>query len=272
MKKSILVTYFFLLHCLLFSQQVSLLTWNIRDLGRTKDDTEISVIVSILRNHDLVAIQEVVAKDPAGAQAVAKIADLLNRTGAKWDYKISDPTRSPSPQMSERYAFLWKTSKVTLLNDPFLDKALEDYCYREPYIAKFQIAKSTKHFFLVNVHARRFDQKPEEEIQYFSQYPSRLKTSAVIITGDFNLDEKHAVWKPLYDQGYQSALSGSPTTLKQSCPGDGNYLSHSIDNIYYPAAVFRLIRAGREDFVTTCDNLETARGISDHLPVFLVVE
>ncbi|MDX2248015.1 MAG: endonuclease/exonuclease/phosphatase family protein [Bacteroidia bacterium] len=272
MKKYVFFSFLFFYASVLFAQSVSLLTWNIRDLGRTKDDAEIAAIVSVLRNHDLVAIQEVVAKDPAGAQAVAKIADLLNRTGTKWDYIISDPSVSPSPQMSERYAFLWKTAKIKRLNDPFPDRLLEGKCVRPPYIGKFQIVKSGKTFFLVNVHARRFDQGPEEEIQYFSQYPERLKTASVIIAGDFNLDEKHRVWQALYDQGFHSALSASPTTLKQTCTAEGHYLNYSIDNIYFPAALFRLVRAGREDFVKTCENLETARGISDHLPVYVEVE
>jgi deoxyribonuclease-1-like protein len=82
-------------------------SWNIQDLGRSKNAEEINSIAKILRNFDLVAIQEVVAKDPAGAQAVTKIVDELNRMGSKWDYQISNPTKSPSVYMSERYAFLW---------------------------------------------------------------------------------------------------------------------------------------------------------------------
>jgi len=45
---------------------LKIVTWNIRDLGRSKD-------------YDLVAIQEVVAKDPAGAQAVAKMKFSMNQ-------------------------------------------------------------------------------------------------------------------------------------------------------------------------------------------------
>src|SRR5690554_4182570 len=52
------------------SQSLSLVSWNIRHLGRTKTDEDIHEIAKILRDFDIVAIQEVVAKDPAGAQAV----------------------------------------------------------------------------------------------------------------------------------------------------------------------------------------------------------
>src|SRR5690554_2699648 len=118
-------------------ENISVVSWNIQYLGRTKTPEDIFEISNTLRNFDLVAIQEVVAKDPAGAQAVARIADELNRMGSKWDYQISNPTKSPSVYMSERYAFLWKTSKVNIVHRAYLDEDLEELCYREPFIAKF---------------------------------------------------------------------------------------------------------------------------------------
>src|SRR5690606_1961976 len=88
------------------SQVLTLASWNIQDLGQSKNTEEIAFMANVLKDFDMVAIQEVVAKHPAGAQKVAELADELNRRGAKWDYRISDPTKSPSVYMSERYAFL----------------------------------------------------------------------------------------------------------------------------------------------------------------------
>ncbi|PZX52123.1 endonuclease/exonuclease/phosphatase family metal-dependent hydrolase [Algoriphagus ratkowskyi] len=249
------------------SEELTIATWNIQDLGRTKDAEEITKIAQIIRHIDLVAIQEVVAKDPAGAQAVAKIVDELNRMGAQWDYRISDPTNSPSPYISERYAFLWKTSKVKLLTSAYLDSELEEVCDREPFIGKFQLTKGKEPFYVINFHSRRFNQQPEEEIIHFKNYPERLKTDRVFIVGDFNIDENHQVWDNLYRLGYNSALKGTATTLKTKCV-EHNYLNHSIDNIYYSTNSAQLAQSGALDFVGTCENLEAARGISDHLPVF----
>ena len=250
-------------------QSFSLLTWNIRDLGQTKNDWELFEMASIMKSHDVIAIQEVVAKHPGGAKAVAKLAELLNRMGNRWDFRISDPTQSPNSYLSERYAFIWKTSSIRLMGRPHLDKALAHLCHREPYIGQFQEKRSGQVFFLVNFHSRRFDQGPEKEIRHFSQYPAQFAEAPVIIAGDFNLDEQHPVWSKLYDQSYTSAISRSPTTLKRKCNLYGRYLNHSIDNIYYPTAHFRILRAGKIDFVKECEALTHARGISDHLPVFL---
>jgi len=245
----------------------TLTTWNIQDLGRTKNPEEILEIAKILRNFDIVALQEVVAKDPAGAQAVAKIADELNRMGAKWDYRISDPTKSPSSNISERYAFLWKTSKVSLIHRAYLDRELEDIINREPYIAAFKIKGQPEPFYVINFHSRKYDERPEEEIIHFLDYPTRLKSNRIIIAGDFNLDEKHQVWKPFYRNGIKSALQNTPTTLKLKCK-NGNYKNHPIDNIYFASSI-EMIQSGSIDFVRSCQNLEVARGISDHLPVFM---
>src|SRR5690349_10412003 len=74
---------------------VKICSWNIRDFGQSKNKEEIEFIANTLKGFDIVTIQEVVA-GPEGAKAVARLHDELNRTGAKWDYTISDPTVSSS--------------------------------------------------------------------------------------------------------------------------------------------------------------------------------
>jgi endonuclease/exonuclease/phosphatase family metal-dependent hydrolase len=247
---------------------IKILTWNIQDLGQSKDDDEIQTIAKIIKSYDIIAVQEVVAKDPRGAQAVAEIADNLNRMGSKWDYSISDPTKSPSSNMSERYAYFWKTSSVKLISKPYLDTELEDICIREPYIAEFKLKSGTESFYLVNFHSRVHSENPENEIIYFKDYPKRLNSDRIFILGDFNLNEKHVVWNDLYNIGYKSAIVNSPTTLKRSCKRN-KYLNYAIDNIFYDTQNIELINSGKIDFVGECSNLSKARTISDHLPVYI---
>ena len=249
------------------SESLKIITWNIQNLGQSKNNAEIEFIVEVLKEFDIVAIQEVVAKDPAGAQKVAQIADELNRKGYKWDYRISNPTKSPSSYMSERYAFIWKTSKVDISGRAYLDDDLASEIFREPFIVNFKLKSKNKTFALVNFHSRKHNDKPELEIRYFNNYQERLNTDQLLIAGDFNVNEKHTVWDSFYQQGYSSAVKNSKTTLKQKCK-KGYYLSHSIDNIYFSKKI-TLVNSGVLDFVENCDNLKEARKISDHLPVFL---
>lgn len=251
-----------------YKNSIKILTWNIQDLGQSKDDNEILTISKIIKPYDIIAVQEVVGKDPRGAQAVAKIADNLNRMGSKWDYSISHPTKSPSSNMSERYAYFWKTSKVRLMNKPYLDTELEEKCIREPYIAEFKLNNGKDSFFIVNFHSRVHSENPENEIIYIKDYPKRLNSDRIFILGDFNLNEKHAVWNDLYNIGYKSAIVNSPTTLKRSCKRN-KYLNYAIDNIFYDTQNIELINSGKIDFVGECSNLSKARTISDHLPVYI---
>lgn len=248
-------------------ENLSLASWNIRHLGRTKTDQDIHDIANILRDFDIVTIQEVVAKDPAGAQAVARIADELNRMGSQWDYQVSDPTKSPSVYISERYAYLWKPSRVSLVHRAYLDEQLEDLCYREPFVAAFKPKGKTEPFYVINYHSRKYNDKPEEEIIHFIDYPERLDTDRILIAGDFNLSERHDVWIPFYRNGFKSALQDERTTLKMKCKS-GDYLSHPIDNVYYASGI-SLLQSGSIDLVGVCGNLKRAREISDHLPVFM---
>lgn len=248
----------------LWTQSIVITSWNIQDCGRTKDDSEILFIAQTLRDADLVAIQEVVAIHPAGAQAIGRLADQLNRLGSKWDYRISDPTNSPVKGQSERYAFLWKTSVLDMIHRPFLDSALAVQVIREPFIGRFRQRSNQKQFVVVNFHSRRFDEHPEEEVKYFYAYPKRFDVP-VIIAGDFNMSEDKPVFDGLYNLGYRTAIVNQKTTLKQAC-ANGAYLNHAIDNIYVPATM--KIQYGRVvDFVKNCGSLEYARTISDHLPV-----
>jgi deoxyribonuclease-1-like protein len=52
---------------------------------------------------------------------VARLNDALNRKGFKWDYSVSDPTSGDNSYKKERYAFLWKTSKIKLIGKAWLE-------------------------------------------------------------------------------------------------------------------------------------------------------
>ena len=251
----------------LFAQYVKLLTWNIQDFGATKDETELEFMADVMKDYDIVAIQEVVT-NPKGVQKLAHLADILNRKGSRWDYKYSDPTDSP-PYKTERYAYLWKPKKAKLIGDPWLWKTAAGFIDREPFFARFEV--DSRPLLLVNYHARRYDQQPEREIKYFRQLPDEYPNDILVFVGDFNVKPKHSVFNPLKKMGYRQVLKDhQKTTLKRKCK-KGNYGSHSIDNILYPAQKTLFENGGVVDFVGGCENLTEARKISDHLPVFLTL-
>jgi hypothetical protein len=116
---------------ILFDGRIALCSWNIRDFGKSKNDSTIQFIANTVKDYDIVIIQEVVA-GYGGPQAVTRLRDALNRKGFKWDYVISDPIFGSSYK-TERYAFLWKTSKVKKVRKSWLEEKYKTEIDREPF-------------------------------------------------------------------------------------------------------------------------------------------
>src|SRR6266498_5222543 len=119
MKKNLTLLLFINTTYVLYAQ-ITICSWNLENFGKSKNDSTINFIANTVKDYDVVAIQEVVAGD-GGAQAVARLSDALNRKGFKWDYTISEPTLSSSYK-TERYAFIWKTSRLTIIGKAWLEK------------------------------------------------------------------------------------------------------------------------------------------------------
>lgn len=249
----------------LFSfSQTKILSWNLENYGKSKSESEINFIASIIVNYDIIAIQEVVA-GYGGAQAVAKLTAALNEKGAKWDYAVSDPTSSSSYK-AERYAFIWKTNKAKLKGKPWLEKKYNIEIDREPYFATFEIGKKT--ITISNFHAITKNRNPETEIKYFKFLPLSYPTLNLIFAGDFNCPQSHTVFYPLKKMGYVPILQKQKTTLKQKCKNNV-CLASEFDNIFYKNASLNYINSGVISFYTKFNSISEARKISDHLPIWM---
>lgn len=264
-RKTLLISLHLLFTLFIFSQQKEfhLVSWNIQDFGKTKNSEELEQIAQLVRDADIIALQEVVS-GYGGAQAVAKLTDILNRKGAQWDYVISNPTKSPK-YATERYAFVWKTKHIKIKNRGKLIKELETLVDREPFMLDFYVLGQK--LTLLNFHSRPHNKNPEAEITAITKFISMLPATSMIIAGDFNVNESHLVFNDLKSLGFKSAISKEKTTLKRLC-NDFEYRNHPIDNIFY-SPHFVKTASGVIDFVRTCENLEQARKLSDHLPVYL---
>lgn len=243
--------------------EIKLVSWNIKDFGRTKNTEELNEIAEIVRDVDILAIQEVVA-GYGGAQAVARLTDNLNRMGSKWDYVISDPTNS-SKYVTERYAIIWKTKHIKIKDRGWLISALDATIDREPFLLNLYM--DGKSFTVINFHSRPYNKDPESEIMALSKYVRDSIKNPLVIAGDFNVDERMPIFGTLKSSGYQTAVTNQKTTLKWKCEHT-EYLNHPIDNIFYSKHLEKT-KGNIIDFVKFCDNLEKARKLSDHLPVLL---
>ena len=259
--KSFTVLFFFLIK--ISFAQITLCSWNLENFGKSKSDSELVYIATLLKDFDVIAVVEVVAGD-GGAQAIAKLADELNRKGSKWDYTVSDPTTS-TPNKTERYAFIWKTSKLKKVGDAWLEKKYKLEIEREPYFATFKSGE--KEFSIGTFHAITKNKQPETEIKYFKLLPVEYPGKTLLFCGDFNCPQSHSVFTPLKDMGYKPVFTKQKTSLKQECKA-GECLASEFDNVFYDTSKITFIKAGIIEFYKSFATLKEARKISDHLPVY----
>lgn len=244
---------------------VSLATWNIQHFGASKDDDEIAFIADVVAGYDVLTIQEV-STSPPGAQAVARLVDALERKGADWDYALSDPTTGNG---TERYAYLWKPSRLRLVGPAWLEASLADALDREPYLARFETAAGQR-MLLASFHAVPTNKNPSAENVLLSAIHRRYPDDHVLIMGDFNLPQRRDAFDGLKAAGYVPVLVGQKTSLRRK-RRDGEHLASEYDNIFYEQAPLRAVAAGVVDFTGSFRTLREARKISDHIPVYMEI-
>lgn len=265
-KKQTFLLLSFLFLTLISHAQVSVCSWNIMNFGKSKSDSELSFIAATLNKYDIIAIQEVVAGN-GGAQAVARLVNILNNKGAQWDYAVSDPTTSDNPSSKERYAYVWKPSKVKKNGKCWLEQNFQKEIDREPYMSTF--AYEGKPFTIVSFHAVPKKKNPESEIKYFKLLPALYAKLNLIFMGDFNCPQSNQVFIPLKKMGYATILSNQKTSLKQKCKGN-DCLASEYDNMFFNSKRNSTLKAGIVPFHTAFTTLKEARTISDHLPIWSV--
>lgn len=241
--------------------QVKLVSWNIQNFGKSKSDNEINFIANSLKNFDIITLQEVVAGD-GGAQAVAKLADELNRKGSKWDYVVSNPTSGS--KASERYAFIWKTARIKIIHKAWLDQNYQTEIDREPFLSTFEY--QNKRFTIVSFHAIPKSKHPETEIKYLKFLPQHYPDLNLLFVGDFNCPQSHSVFNGLKTKRYEAMLNNQKTSLKQKIK-NGECLASEYDNLFYSPKIKRL-NAGVLHFYQSFASLKEARKISDHIPIW----
>ena len=244
---------------------LNVISWNIQNFGRSKSESDsvMKYICSKVKSHDIVVIQEVSTSE-FGAQAVAKLDGLLDRTGTSWDYVVSDPTTGPG---SERYAYLYKKSKVKL-KESGLEKTLQDKLNREPFRAVFIFKKNE--YYLFNLHLVPTDKNPAVEAAHLASLGETYKGKRIIFMGDLNLSQA----SPGFDgvkKWAKPTLIGKKTSLKMKEGEAGEKLNMEYDNFFISSNII-LKSSDVINFFSEFKELKTARKVSDHCPIYCIIK
>lgn len=245
---------------------VRIATFNIQVFGTSKlgKPEVMEVLAKVVRNFDVVAIQEVRSKDDT---VVPRFVQLINSQGAQYQYVIGP--RLGRTSSKEQYVFIYDATRIAVdpntvytANDP------ADYLHREPLVAHFQARAPQGQmpftFKLVNIHTDPDDTDIELDALddvFVAVQRDGSGEDDVILLGDLNVDEYHlGQLGQLPGIGY--VVTGTTTNTRRN---------HAYDNLVFNRGAtteytgrWGVLDLEREYGLTR----DQALAVSDHLPVW----
>lgn len=250
-------------------QTILVSSFNIQTFGKKKleDPWVIDKIIAIIRQFDVVAVQEVRAEDQT---TIPRLIQLINANGARYDYLLGP--RLGRSVSKEQYAYIYDTASVVSSPDAIYtieDNA--DLLHREPLVARFvtRVPQGARpfSFSLVNIHTDPDEVKTElpvmhtvlkgiREFEYLSAHEDD-----VILMGDLNASPKQ--FGPLAQiPGIYWIIDSEATNTIRKSTWDNMIFDRGLTNEH----------TGRSGVLDVCDmfgiKVDDALRISDHLPIW----
>ena len=244
---------------------VRIASFNIQVFGEKKmsNPRVVSLLVEIVRQFDIVAIQEIRSKQ----DILPRFIDQLNATGRHYDYVIGP--RLGRTSSKEQYAFVFDTASIEVdrsalytVSDP------DDLLHREPLVGWFRVRgprpEDAFTFSLVDIHT-----DPDETAQELDALADVFRAvrddgrgeDDVIVLGDLNVDDHH-LGRLGQISNITWCVSGVPTNTRGKSQYDNIVFSRLATTEYTGRwGVYDMIR----QFNLTVDE---ALDVSDHLPVW----
>ncbi|MGL4732483.1 MAG: endonuclease/exonuclease/phosphatase family protein [Fusobacteriaceae bacterium] len=268
MKKIILI-FSLLVSLLTFSQEKYIASFNTLRLG--KGEKNYGAMAEAIKNFHMVGLVEVMNR-----RGVEELADALQKsTGKKWDFHIS-PYAEGDSGYKEYYGYIWQREEAVLIKEMGFYPDPENRFTRPPYGAFFRMGNFD--FILVMAHSvfgkspslRRAEAFNYDEVyDYFQSLDEKEKD--VIIAGDFNLSGNDEAFEQMTVLHPDKIIYGIDPTMKTTIGNKG--LANAYDNIFLSTIHTREFqgKSGKYDF-TGGDYQRSKKEVSDHLPVFIVVD
>ncbi len=248
------------------SDSLLIASFNIQVLGKSKMSKPgvVEVLAQVIRQFDIVAIQEVRAKED---DILPQLVAAINADGHRYSYLIGP--RLGRTVSTEQYVFVFDTTRVE--HEPssvgtMVDPA--DMLHREPFVARFRARTNSPNqaftFWLVNTHTDP-DEVPQEVAALADVFQvmqsARADEDDVILLGDFNASESQ-LGRLGEIPGIVCAVTGTMTNTRQNRAYDNIIMHRQFTSEFTGRwGVFDLQRT----FGLSQDD---ALKVSDHLPVW----
>lgn len=262
-----------------YGDQVSLCTWNLKNLGAATPAHKRGRIVLFLQQHDVVAVQEVLDGDLHASILRDEYAPLIEHM------QLVTSERTGTTRRRESLAFFYNKRKLRLVSHAHNTDVGDAMPYK-PYIAIFeptaqqeQRARASR-FTVVNVHIKYGDAKDlsarRRQVDALHHLVQRMTANKgafgeVYVCGDFNLEPQDLAFRKWRRTLQMRELNvRTPTTVSARN-------AHCYDNVWSPNSSARmqfdsLEVASFNDMLSIRNGqsrLAFRRDVSDHLPVIV---
>lgn len=250
---------------LLPAAPIRIASFNLHLYGTQKAESPFvaEVLTKILRQYDLVAIQEIATKK---RDLLPLLVQQLNRSDRRFDYVLGPLVGRP--ENPEQFAFLFDTetletdrTQLYSVDDP------ENLITREPLVGWFRCKGHPPEvaftFTAVNLHLD--EDRLDDEVRVLPELVRSIQRDGrseddILLLGDFGASDQQL--QTLRNHGMIFGIEGIPTTTRGSA---------MVDNIVFPAKATDEFtgQSGVFDFLRRFNfSIDEATQISDHLPVW----
>jgi endonuclease/exonuclease/phosphatase family metal-dependent hydrolase len=118
------------------------------------------------------------------------------------------------------------------------------------------------------VHLAEPNKNPAKEAAALRQIKNLHTTSPVLVVGNFNLENEDGAMQAWMNDGFEDAAMGKKTTLRITPDASGKRLDKGLDHFLLKSEQWEVHDSGTLDFSSQFLNLNTARMISGHIPVW----
>ena len=248
--------------------KIKIATFNIQIFGKTKrkKDDVMKILVKIVRNFDIVAVQEF--RDKQEETLPFFVKKINEAPGDKYDFVGSK--RLGRSSSKEKYAFIFNTKTVKYKDISFVYDDSSDVFEREPFVGYFN--SGSFDYALINIHTKPDDATNEINALVDVIEDAETKISGekdFIVLGDFNADctyfKEEADASPLEASKYYWVIEDSAdTTVKSTvCTYDRMVFIKSSTISDY-AGKWEVFRFDQKYNLSQ----EQAVKVSDHYPVW----
>jgi len=218
-------------------------------------------MAEIISNFDLIALQEVMNEE-----GIIKLKEEIEKNSGKWNYIISKNNVGRTTY-KEYYAFIYNENIEVLNINGFIQ--MKKICLKENLMELLlRLITSILHMLLyIRISERRNEALLFDEVYLYFQKINGIEDD-IIIAGDFNL--------PAYDTAFDIYNIDNITYMLNpiqltTIGNDG--LTSAYDNMLYSTTNTNEYFFTGKTFDFTNNNFsEVRKTISDHLPVYVVLE